>query len=83
MPTYHYRCDTCGKETMMKMAFGSAEKPSCETCAKPMTKFIVPPTVHFKGAGFYKTDAHKKTDTSTPTKSTVEKKQETPTPKAA
>lgn len=24
-----------------------------------MTKFIVPPTVHFKGSGFYKTEGRK------------------------
>lgn len=57
MPTYHFRCQECGAETERKLPFGSTEVPTCETCEKPMTKVIVPPMVHFKGTGFYKTDS--------------------------
>ena len=59
MPTYHFRCTACSKETDLKLPFGSSDKPSCPDCGKPMDKFIVPPMVHFKGSGFYKTDSTK------------------------
>lgn len=57
MPTYHFRCDTCSKETEENMSFGSTDKPMCDVCKKSMTKFIVSPHVHFKGSGFYKNDS--------------------------
>ncbi|MEQ1849324.1 MAG: FmdB family zinc ribbon protein [Candidatus Peribacteraceae bacterium] len=60
MPTYHFRCDTCATVADRKLPFGSEEKPSCDTCSKPMVKFIKAPHVQFKGGGFYKTDAASK-----------------------
>ena len=65
MPTYHFRCEACSKTTTEKLPFGSTEIPSCATCKKPMVKVIVPPMVHFKGSGFYKTDSSAKSGKAT------------------
>lgn len=78
MPLYHFRCNTCQAETAVKMPFGSTELPMCDTCNTPMIKFIVPPTVHFKGSGFYKTEGRKDPQASEPVKPVTEKKPDAP-----
>lgn len=85
MPTYHYRCEACGSTAERQMTISSKEKPDCEQCGKPMQKVIVPPMVHFKGAGFYKTDSSKapapKKEADTPKK--ADKPAAPPPPPAA
>ena len=81
MPMYHFRCETCGTTTERKMPFGSTELPACEKCGKSMVKVIVPPMVHFKGSGFYKTDSSSKPKVAEAPKPETPKKTE-PSPKA-
>lgn len=83
MPTYHFRCETCGTTIERKMSFGSSELPACEKCGKPMTKVIVPPMVHFKGSGFYKTDSSPKSAKADAPKPEAPKKAEPPPAKPA
>jgi putative FmdB family regulatory protein len=68
MPTYHFRCTECQSEEAKHLPLGSTEQPTCKACKKSMIKFMVPPTVHFKGSGFYKTDSTHKVTASTKTK---------------
>lgn len=58
MPTFDYRCSGCGNSFEFQKAFGSKEHPACPACASRKTeKLLSPPSVHFKGSGFYKTDS--------------------------
>lgn len=81
MPTYHFRCTDCAKEKEEKLPFGSRTKPECSTCKKPMQKIVVPPMIHFKGAGFYKTDSAKSIEKATPKQAEAPAKKD-PSPKA-
>jgi putative FmdB family regulatory protein len=56
MPTYGYRCTSCGHqfETIQKMS----DEPLkvCPECQGKLTKVLYPTGVIFKGSGFYTTD---------------------------
>jgi len=70
--------------------FGSTKKPACPECAcKDVQKLIAPPSIQFKGEGFYKTDSRKeaekpvkdtKSDKAAQTAPTAEKKEPGPKP---
>lgn len=64
MPTFDYRCIACGNTFEFTKAFGSKEHPACPACSNRKTeKLLSPPSVHFKGGGFYKTDSGAKKHT--------------------
>lgn len=76
MPTFDFRCAKCNAMFEFARPFGSKLKPVCPECkSKKTEKMLSPPAIHFKGAGFYKTDTRTKT---APKKSESEKKAETP-----
>jgi putative FmdB family regulatory protein len=57
MPTYEYKCESCGhhEEVFARMSDPPPEK--CEVCgATELVKVLFPVAVHYKGSGFYKTD---------------------------
>ncbi len=59
MPTFDFQCDVCGHTFEESLPFGSKAKPACPVCkGKMVMKLISPPTVVFKGTGFYKTDGN-------------------------
>jgi len=61
MPTYDFRCPKCSHHFEMNLPFGSKVRPLCPKCKHVKTvKVIVPPAIHFKGTGFFKTDSQKK-----------------------
>jgi putative FmdB family regulatory protein len=55
MPTYEYRC-TKGHtfEALQKMTDAPLKK--CEVCGAKVERVLFPPTIHYKGTGFYSTD---------------------------
>ncbi|MDD5103399.1 MAG: zinc ribbon domain-containing protein [Candidatus Peribacteraceae bacterium] len=58
MPTYDFRCPKCSHHFEVNLPFGSKKHPLCPQCKHPQTeKLITPPTIHFKGTGFFKTDS--------------------------
>src|SRR5438046_1697774 len=61
MPFYEYRCDACDRQ--FEVYHGINEKPEmkCETCSGPVRKVLFPPSVIFKGGGFYATEYGKST----------------------
>lgn len=60
MPTYDFRCEKCGHHFEAVLLFGSTARPLCPKCRHRKTeKLITPPTIHFKGSGFFKTDNQK------------------------
>jgi putative FmdB family regulatory protein len=65
MPTYEYRCKSCGHEFEEFQTMSSDPLTMCPKCAKPTLKRLMSSGVGliFKGSGFYLTD-YKKSNTS-------------------
>ena len=90
MPTYEYRCKSCGHEMEVQQAFSDDPLDTCPECEGPLRKVYGNVGIAFKGSGFYKNDARgssKKTassssstsDTSSSGSGSTEKKSETKT----
>src|SRR5712691_11909657 len=70
MPTYEYRCNSCGEHLEVVQSFSEEPLTECPHCSKKaLRKVFSPVGIVFKGSGFYKTDnrggkagAHKVTD---------------------
>lgn len=72
MPTFDFQCRKCDHVFEHSRPFGSSELPVCPACGSKRTeKMIAPPAIHFKGAGWYKTDSR-----STPGSKIPPKKEE-------
>ncbi|MGD0038488.1 MAG: zinc ribbon domain-containing protein [Bacteroidota bacterium] len=65
MPTYEYRCKSCGHEFEEFQMMSADPLIMCPKCAKPALKRLMSSGVGliFKGSGFYATD-YQKSDTS-------------------
>jgi len=65
MPTYEYRCKSCGHEFEEFQTMSSDPLIMCPKCAQPTLKRLMSSGVGliFKGSGFYQTD-YKKSNTS-------------------
>ena len=99
MPTYEYRCKSCGHELEVQQAFTDEPLTECPACEGPLRKVYGNVGIAFKGSGFYKNDARggsKKSSTSSSStssdasspagdsgSSTTEKKAETKAPAAS
>ena len=57
MPTYEYRCKSCGHEMEVQQAFSDAPLDTCPECEGPLRKVYGNVGIAFKGSGFYKNDA--------------------------
>lgn len=66
MPTYDYRCETCGLDFEVYQSFTDDSIPKCPgreagTCKSrgkgKVTKVLSAPAITFKGSGFYKNDS--------------------------
>jgi putative FmdB family regulatory protein len=75
MPTYEYRCKSCGHEFEEFQTMSSDPLLMCPKCAKPMLKRLMSSGVGliFKGSGFYLTD-YKKSNTSSSSSTKSESK---------
>jgi putative FmdB family regulatory protein len=60
MPTYVYRCESCGQTFERRQSISDAPLAGCPECAGRVRRLIQPVGVVFKGSGFYVTD-HRKT----------------------
>jgi len=58
MPTYVYRCESCGHEFEQFQSIKARPIKVCPSCSKPALKRLVGvgAAVLFKGSGFYQTD---------------------------
>lgn len=56
MPTYEYRCRTCGHQFEVQQSFSDDPLTTCEECQGELRKVFAPVGITFKGSGFYKTD---------------------------
>jgi len=69
MPTYQYKCDTCGIEFERKQHFTDKPLEECPECNGRVHRVIQPVLVVFKGSGFYVTDNKKSSSTLASTRS--------------
>jgi putative FmdB family regulatory protein len=75
MPTYEYRCKSCGHEFEEFQSMSADPLTICPKCAKPELKRLMSSGAGliFKGSGFYLTD-YKKANTSSSSNSKSESK---------
>jgi len=57
MPTYEYRCKSCGHEMEVQQAFSDDPLDTCPECQGALRKVYGNVGISFKGSGFYKNDA--------------------------
>lgn len=57
MPTYEYRCTSCGQHVEVVQSFTDDPLTECGSCGGPLRKVFSPVGIVFKGSGFYKTDS--------------------------
>ena len=56
MPTYEYRCTSCGQHVEAVQSFTDEPLTECGVCGGELRKVFAPVGIVFKGSGFYKTD---------------------------
>lgn len=59
MPTYEYRCSSCGQHVEVVQSFSDDPLTECAACGGLLKKVFAPVGIVFKGSGFYKTDSRK------------------------
>ena len=73
MPTYGYRCSSCGHQFEVHQSFSDAPLQECPKCGAKLNKLFYPAGVIFKGSGFYTTDYKAKSSDSNGSGSSSEK----------
>lgn len=71
MPTYEYRCKSCGHEMEVQQAFSDAPLDTCPECQGALRKVYGNVGISFKGSGFYKNDARGSSKKSSSTSSST------------
>ena len=56
MPTYEYRCKTCGRRFEVEQRITENPLKKCIHCAEPVQRIISAAGIVFKGSGFHVTD---------------------------
>jgi putative FmdB family regulatory protein len=56
VPIYDYVCGSCGHRFEVLRGINEAGPHQCPECGGPVARAFVPPTIHFKGTGWAKTD---------------------------
>jgi putative FmdB family regulatory protein len=66
MPTYEYRCKSCGDQLEVVQAFTDDALTDCPSCGAEgqLRKVFGNIGITFKGSGFYKTDSRSGSSTS-------------------
>ncbi len=57
MPTYEYRCRSCGEPLEVVQSFTDDPLTECPACGGELRKVFQSVGIAFKGSGFYKTDS--------------------------
>jgi putative FmdB family regulatory protein len=57
VPTYEYRCKSCGEGLEAVQSFTDDPLTECPACGGPLRKVFGSIGITFKGSGFYKTDS--------------------------
>jgi putative FmdB family regulatory protein len=92
MPIYEYQCAACGRVVERWQKISEAPLTTCPDCGGGLSKLISSCSFQLKGSGWYVTDYHGKSSSSTtgsngdgakpaePAPATGESKTETPAP---
>ena len=56
MPTYGYRCGSCGHEFEIRQGITDEPLSTCPKCGGKLAKMLYPAGIIFKGSGYYTTD---------------------------
>jgi len=56
MPTYGYRCGSCGHQFEIVQRMTEEPLTACPNCQGKLFKMMYPVGISFKGSGFYTTD---------------------------
>jgi putative FmdB family regulatory protein len=56
MPVYEYECDVCGERFELHRHFGEPHTTPCPNGHESVHRVFSPPSIIFKGSGFYVTD---------------------------
>lgn len=56
MPTYGYRCGSCGHEFEVLQKMSDAPLTTCPKCSGRLAKMVYPAGIIYKGSGYYTTD---------------------------
>ena len=65
MPTYEYRCKSCGNQLEVQQSFSDDPLTTCPACDEPTLKKVFGNiAVTFKGSGFYKNDSRSASSTT-------------------
>ena len=56
MPLYSYQCNTCGARFDQAQSFDDRSAPMCPNGHAVTRRVFSPPTVIYRGSGFYSTD---------------------------
>jgi putative FmdB family regulatory protein len=56
MPTYGYRCGSCGHEFEIRQRITEEPLATCPKCGGKLAKMLYPAGIIFKGSGYYTTD---------------------------
>jgi putative FmdB family regulatory protein len=56
MPTYGYRCGSCGHEFEIQQRITEQALVTCPKCGGKLSKMLYPAGIIFKGSGYYTTD---------------------------
>lgn len=65
MPTYEYRCSSCGERLEVVQSFSDNPLTECPACRGLLKKVFQPVGIAFKGSGFYKNDSRKSSTSAT------------------
>jgi len=57
MPTYEYRCKSCGEHLEVVQSFSDDALTECPSCRGALRKVFGNIGITFKGSGFYKNDS--------------------------
>ena len=68
MPTYEYRCKSCGEHLEVVQSFKDEALTTCPGCGGDLRKVFGSIGIAFKGSGFYKTDSRSAASGSKPSK---------------
>ena len=83
MPTYSYRCDTCGQQFDRVQRFSDEPLTDCPDCEGTVRRVIQPVGVVFKGSGWYINDSRKSPEAEKPKSDGKEKAKPSDTAKTA
>src|ERR1700682_2247821 len=56
MPTYGYRCGSCGHEFEIRQKITDEPLTTCPKCTGKLAKMLYPAGIIFRGSGYYTTD---------------------------